>query len=321
MQVGPAERLDVIVDFAGKLGQELYLMDAYLVVPLLKFRVTQHSIETSTIPAALRSVPDIGQPKLTRNFSFDFTSNHWSINGLTFDPNRVDARPVLGTTEKWVFTNPTGTTHMVHIHDVDQQCLSRDGGACYPYEPMKETWAVGPGETLELKLKFTDHIGKYMMHCHILEHEDDGMMTQFEVVLSALQQWRQDKFGTVDPNDLTGGDSADPDGDGIPNLVEYGTGSNPKVADTSRLPQLGRTTVGTSTYLTISCRMLTGADAAVSYSVEESSNLSGWSAVDMVANLVAGPVDLGDGTALVTYRGNTPMGSAKDFLRVRITSQ
>jgi len=182
MDVGPAERLDVVVDFAGKLGQELYLMDAYQVVPLLKFRVNQSVIDTSTIPSTLRPLPDIGQPTVTRNFSFDFTSNHWSINGLTFDPNRIDARPVLGTTEKWVFTNPTGTIHMVHIHDVDQQCLSRDGGPCYPYEKMKETWSVGPGETLELKMKFTDHIGKYMLHCHILEHEDDGMMTQFEVV-------------------------------------------------------------------------------------------------------------------------------------------
>jgi FtsP/CotA-like multicopper oxidase with cupredoxin domain len=182
MDVGPAERLDVVVDFTGKLGQELYLDDAYQVVPLLKFRVNQHVPDTSAIPSTLRQPPDIGQPTVTRNFSFDFTSNHWSINGLTFDPNRIDARPVLGTTEKWVFTNPTGTTHMVHIHDVDQQCISRDGGPCYPYETMKETWAVTPGETLELKLKFTDHTGIYVMHCHILEHEDDGMMTQFEVV-------------------------------------------------------------------------------------------------------------------------------------------
>jgi spore coat protein A, manganese oxidase len=182
MDVGPAERVDVVVDFAGKLGQELYLLDAYKVVPLLKFRVTQHVTDTSAIPSTLRPPPDIGQPTVTRNFSFDFTSNHWTINGLTFDPNRIDARPVLGTTEKWVFTNPTGTTHMVHIHDVDQQCISRDGGPCYPYETMKETWAVTPGETLELKLKFTDHTGIYVMHCHILEHEDDGMMTQFEVV-------------------------------------------------------------------------------------------------------------------------------------------
>ena len=181
MQMGPAERLDVVVDFAGKLGQELYLIDKST-TQLLKFRVTQHLTDGSTIPSTLRPLPDIGEPTVTRNFSFDRTSGHWTINGLGFDPSRIDARPVLGTTEKWVFTNPTEVTHMVHIHDVDQQCLTRDGGPCYPYETMKETWYLGPGETLELKLKFTDHLGKYMFHCHILEHEDDGMMTQFEVV-------------------------------------------------------------------------------------------------------------------------------------------
>ncbi len=182
MDFGPAERLDVVVDFAGKMGQEIYLMDSYKVTPLLKFRVTQHVVDNSTIPATLRALPDIGEPTVTRHFSFDQTSGHWTINGLGFDPNRIDAHPVLGTTEKWIFTNPTEVTHMVHIHDVDQQCISRDGGPCYPYETMKETWSLGSGETLELKMKFTDHIGIYMFHCHILEHEDDGMMSQFEVV-------------------------------------------------------------------------------------------------------------------------------------------
>ena len=185
MDMGPAERLDVVVDFAGKLGQELYLVDGAKPVALLKFRVTQHVTDTSTVPSTLRPLPDIGEPTVTRNYSFDFTSGHWTINGLSFDPDRVDARPVLGTTEKWVFTNPTGTTHMVHIHDVYQQCLSRDGGACYPWEPMKETWLLASGETIELKMKFTDHTGMYMLHCHILEHEDDGMMGQFEVVAPA----------------------------------------------------------------------------------------------------------------------------------------
>jgi FtsP/CotA-like multicopper oxidase with cupredoxin domain len=182
MEMGPGERFDLVVDFAGKLGQDVYLMDANKPIPLLKFRVNQHAPETSSIPAGLRPMPDLGEPTITRNFSFDYTSGHWTINGLGFDPNRIDVRPVLGTTEKWVFTNPTGSTHMVHIHDVDQQCLSRDGGPCYPYETMKETWSVGSGETLQLKMKFTDHTGIYMLHCHILEHEDDGMMTLFEVV-------------------------------------------------------------------------------------------------------------------------------------------
>lgn len=182
MPIGPAERLDVVVDFAAKLGQTLYLTDTLTGAQMLQFRVTQHVIDDSTIPATLRSLPDIGEPTVTRNWSFDQTAGHWTINGLAFDPNRADARPELGSTEKWIFTNPTAQAHLVHIHDVSQQCMSRDGGACYPYEAMKETWLLFPGEVLELKLKFTDHIGMYMLHCHILEHEDDGMMTQFEVV-------------------------------------------------------------------------------------------------------------------------------------------
>jgi FtsP/CotA-like multicopper oxidase with cupredoxin domain len=182
MRMGPAERLDVVVDFAGKLGQNLYLTDTLTGTEIVQFRVTQHVIDDSTIPATLRSLPDIGEPTVTRNWSFDRTSGHWTINGLRFDPNRVDARPVLGTTEKWVFTNPTGQAHTVHIHDVSQQCLSRNGGPCYAYETMKETWYLAPGDTVEVKLKFTDHTGMFMLHCHMVEHEDDGMMTQFEVI-------------------------------------------------------------------------------------------------------------------------------------------
>jgi spore coat protein A len=182
MRMGPAERLDVVVDFAGKLGHNLYLTDTLTGMQLLQFRVTQNLVDNSTIPPTLRALPDIGDPTVTRNWSFDRTAGHWTINGLRFDPNRVDARPVLGTTEKWVFTNPTGQPHTVHIHDVSQQCLSRNGGPCYPYETMKETWYLAAGETLEVKLKFTDHIGMYMLHCHMMEHEDDGMMMQFEVV-------------------------------------------------------------------------------------------------------------------------------------------
>ncbi len=182
MRMGPAERLDVVVNFAGRLGQDVYLIDTLTGVQLLKFRVTQDLTDNSTIPGTLRALPDIGTPTVTRTWSFDRTNGHWTINGLRFDPNRVDARPVLGTTEKWIFTNPTGMAHTVHIHDVDQQCLSRNGGACYPYETMKETWYLNPGETIEVKLKFTDYTGRYMLHCHMIEHADDGMMAQFEVV-------------------------------------------------------------------------------------------------------------------------------------------
>jgi FtsP/CotA-like multicopper oxidase with cupredoxin domain len=182
MRAGPGERLDVVVDFAGKLGQTLYLTDSLSGADILQFRVTQNLTDDSSIPATLRALPDLGNPTLTRTFNFDRTSGHWTINGLRFDPNRVDAQPVLGKTEKWIFHNPTGAAHTVHLHDVDQLCMSRNAGPCYPYEAMKETWLLDPGETVEVKLKFTDFTGRYVFHCHMVEHEDDGMMSQFEVV-------------------------------------------------------------------------------------------------------------------------------------------
>jgi Multicopper oxidase len=128
-----------------------------------------------------RSRTSVSQPSretgaLTRPAATGRSTDLDSIQTVLM-PNRC-----WGTTEKWVFTNPTGQPHTVHIHDVSQQCISRNGAACYSYETMKETWYLAPGEVLEVKLKFTDHVGMYMLHCHMVEHEDDGMMTQFEVV-------------------------------------------------------------------------------------------------------------------------------------------
>src|SRR5207249_2792412 len=54
MRMGPAERLDVVVDFSGKLGEDIYLMDTLTGTQLLQFRVTQHVVDDSTIPATLR---------------------------------------------------------------------------------------------------------------------------------------------------------------------------------------------------------------------------------------------------------------------------
>jgi FtsP/CotA-like multicopper oxidase with cupredoxin domain len=181
-RIGPAERLDLVIDFAGRLGQTIHLRDTRSNEDILQFRVTRDLTETSSIPATLRAVPDIGEPTVTRIFEFDHSAGQFTINGLPFDPNRVDAFPALGTTEKWVLRNGGGWLHIAHIHDVDQQCLTRNGGPCPPYETMKETWFLDGGETVEVKLKFTDNTGRYPFHCHVLEHEDDSMMTQFEVV-------------------------------------------------------------------------------------------------------------------------------------------
>src|SRR5258708_2044742 len=91
IRLRPAERLDVVVDFAGKLGQNLYLTDVLTDMPLLEFRFTEHIVDATSIPPTLHPVPAIADPTLTRNWSFDKTAGHWTINALRFDPNRIDA--------------------------------------------------------------------------------------------------------------------------------------------------------------------------------------------------------------------------------------
>jgi spore coat protein A len=184
--IGPAERVDVIVDFAKRLNQKIVLQNLAATGSqrkLMQFRVTRDLTDDSSVPSKLRPLPPLDRRSaVTRTFVFGARSGHWTINGRTFDPDRIDAKPKLGTTETWILKNKSDSPHLVHIHGVDQQLVSRNGVAPKPYERMKETWILNPGETVIVKLKFTDNVGKFMFHCHILEHEDDGMMAQYEVV-------------------------------------------------------------------------------------------------------------------------------------------
>jgi FtsP/CotA-like multicopper oxidase with cupredoxin domain len=186
--IAPAERVDVIIDFSNRLNQRIVLQDlaaAGSQRQLMQFRVTRHVTDHSSVPAKLRSLPKLDATSaVTRTFEFGRSriTGLWTINGMAFDPNRIDAQPKLGTTETWIFKNKSGSNHVVHIHDGDQQLVSRNGVPPAPYERMKESWNLGIGETIVLKLKFTDNVGVFVFHCHILEHEDGAMMAQFEVV-------------------------------------------------------------------------------------------------------------------------------------------
>lgn len=185
--VGPAERVEVVVDFAGRLGQDIVLQNLAAtgaLGQLMQFRVNRDLNETNSVPATLRALPSIGAgTDARRSFDFGRKNGKWTINGQFFDPMRVDATPVLDSTETWTLTNSGGWDHVIHIHDVDQQLVSRNGAPPAPYELMKESWNISGSQTVDVKLKFTDHVGRYMFHCHILEHEDAAMMGQFEVVL------------------------------------------------------------------------------------------------------------------------------------------
>lgn len=149
----------------------------------MQFRVNRDLSDNSHVPSTLRPLPDIpAEPDVTREFTLDMTDGLWTINGRPFDTGFIHADPTLGDTERWIFTNVTEQPHALHIHDVDWLLESRDGEPPPPWEDaLKETWLIAPGETISLRTTFTDHLGTYVFHCHMLEHEDLAMMAQFEV--------------------------------------------------------------------------------------------------------------------------------------------
>ncbi|WP_162099668.1 multicopper oxidase family protein [Veillonella sp. R32] len=112
-------------------------------------------------------------------------ANDVTINGKKFSMDRIDLTSQLGSTEIWDITNADsammGMMHPFHIHGVQFEVVSRNGKAVTPKERgLKDTIQVNPGETVRIKVHFTEP-GVFMVHCHILEHEENGMMIQLLV--------------------------------------------------------------------------------------------------------------------------------------------
>ena len=214
--LGPAERADVVVDFAGYApGAEVRLVNSAVDVPALpdvmKFVVGAAPGDTAPLPATLEPLEVLAEADAvaTRKFELQRTSDPctgsiWLINGLRWDD--VTEYPQLGTTEVWTFTNRTGVAHPMHLHLVQFQILDRDGVPPGPGEAgWKDTVLVGAQEEVRVIARFTDYKGRYPYHCHVLEHEDQEMMRQFETVACG--------DGTVDPGEeCDDGNTTDLDG-------------------------------------------------------------------------------------------------------------
>ena len=205
--LGPAERAEVVVDFAASAGDSVELRSgphggrnpdgsrAY-VGALMQFRVDRgHVADRTRVPRRLRPLPEWALKARRRRHdkpdkTWEITvgglfRTTWLINGRTFNPARADAYPVLGTTEAWEFHNRTAVAHVMHLHHSDWYLLARDGEPPPPWEDcLKETFFVFPGERILLAGRFTDYTGKFVIHCHMFDHEDHGLMSQFQVVRS-----------------------------------------------------------------------------------------------------------------------------------------
>jgi FtsP/CotA-like multicopper oxidase with cupredoxin domain len=177
------ERVDLIVDFRGMpLGSRVMLRDLRSGWDLLEFVVTRSVNDTSTTPTALSTISRLSAPVRTRDFSFDGMSK---INGRLYDINRLDFQVPFGQTELWRFTTSGNAPHPVHVHGASFQVQSRRGGRgrLFPWEQgWKDTVLLEDRETVEILVRFDAFRGLYLIHCHKLEHEDMGMMANFEVV-------------------------------------------------------------------------------------------------------------------------------------------
>jgi FtsP/CotA-like multicopper oxidase with cupredoxin domain len=201
--LGPAQRADVIVDFHGASGRDLVLdsvpaplgetgADARQAA-LMQFRVGSDAPDPSRLPARLPSPDLVRVPaKVSKTWTFDLggggqqhhqRGTFWSVNGHAFDPERVDHRARLGTVERWRLRNTSDMPHYVHIHAEQWRTLLRDGKPPPPWERgLEDTWRLDPGEVVEVAARFEDYTGPFMIHCHMLDHEDHGMMARFDVV-------------------------------------------------------------------------------------------------------------------------------------------
>jgi FtsP/CotA-like multicopper oxidase with cupredoxin domain len=141
------------------------------------------------LPTGLIPNRDLSNASIAEHRVLNFSSNDrdwiYTINNTVFDPNRIDIKPKLGTVEEWRLVNldkiSSGNIHPFHIHVNDFQVMSVNG---VPYDSHgRQDTVILPteGEVI-IRIPFDDFVGKAVFHCHLLFHEDFGMMGNFEVV-------------------------------------------------------------------------------------------------------------------------------------------
>jgi FtsP/CotA-like multicopper oxidase with cupredoxin domain len=193
-----AERAEVVIDFSTyPVGTRVVLQNLNgkgAMGEIMRFEVVRRERDDAVVPERLSVVEPLPEQTAvrTREFVFDTRPRFgvppmvWTINGKQFEPERPIARPSYGDVEVWRFRSPRdfglGMLHPVHLHLVNFQILRRNGAPPLPCElGWKDTVAVDKGEEVRVIVKFDGHRGRYLLHCHNLEHEDHHMMARFDV--------------------------------------------------------------------------------------------------------------------------------------------
>jgi len=209
VQLAPGERADVVIDFAGHRAAKILLSSDSSV--LMQFRVGARRVEDcSGLPGRLRSLPRVAESSavLTRRLTLDENvSGKGESQGMQLNKTAwhqpITEKPVLGTTEIWELVNLTEDIHPIHLHMVKFQVLDRRPFETFQYMTQgtlkffagasppdanemgwKDTVRVNQGTVTRIIVPFHGYAGRYVWHCHILEHEDNEMMRPYEIVKS-----------------------------------------------------------------------------------------------------------------------------------------
>ncbi len=187
IDLSPGERAEVVIDFAEIAEDSIQLLLGGR--PILDFYIKGPSqTRRPALPEQLANIEPLpSEPDQTiRVFELQSMGITGTINGKAFDRHRIDETVPLGETETWIIRNRGGMMmqsggHPFHVHGTQFQVIARNG-QLPPAEERgyKDTVFVGVGEEVHIRIRFNQP-GLYMYHCHILEHEENGMMGQVKV--------------------------------------------------------------------------------------------------------------------------------------------
>jgi spore coat protein A len=205
--LAPAERADLVIDFSGRSGEKIVLQS--FPFPLMQFRVgAAKSPDTSRLPDALRAVPKTPESAAVRTRALSLIeqmtpkgeSMAMYLNNTPWHMP-VTENPVLDTTEIWSFINTTDDTHPIHLHLVKFQILDRRRFEPFVYHMKGDLYYTGDVEppapeeagwkdtvrayakmVTRIIVRFEGYAGRYVWHCHVLEHEDNEMMRPYDVI-------------------------------------------------------------------------------------------------------------------------------------------
>jgi FtsP/CotA-like multicopper oxidase with cupredoxin domain len=199
LDIAPGSRFDVLVD-SGEPGR-YSLVAKGVMTGTGSVRVMERVIgyldvagePTTAQPAAMpvRRLPrDLATARIDERRTIVFTETttaketdqRFFINGKMFDAERMDVRAPLGNIEEWTIRNDSDDLHIFHIHQIGFQVVEVNGKPI-PFTGYVDNILVPERGEVKLRLPFTDPtiVGRFMFHCHVLRHEDLGMMANIEI--------------------------------------------------------------------------------------------------------------------------------------------